>query len=191
MLACAPGTSHDVANRRACDETPVEDGTVRVKWYACAEEIDAQQFEARRGDVLLQSAHLSVAIRSPWVSLTRLDRPGGTLIDAAGPGQNDWVLEALPDMEQGTGFTLLDDGVAVDVEPKHGRRRGGGPLEDGAARHVGLLGRGLADEGDGRRPTRARRAAKVTPDAGGPSATARPSAVLRPVTFTPNARRAG
>ena len=44
-----------------------------------------------------------------------------------------------------------DDGVAVDVEPKHGRRRGGGPLEDGAARHVGLLGRGLADEGDGRR----------------------------------------
>ena len=26
-----------------------------------------------------------------------------------------------------------DDGVAVDVEPKHGRRRGGGPLEDGAA----------------------------------------------------------
>ena len=47
--------------------------------------------------------------------------------------------------------TVHDDGVAVDVEPKHGRRRGGGPLEDGAARHVGLLGRGLADEGDGRR----------------------------------------
>ena len=28
--------------------------------------------------------------------------------------------------------TVHDDGVAVDVEPKHGRRRGGGPLEDGA-----------------------------------------------------------
>jgi len=114
VLACASGTSQDVVNLRACDEAPVDDGTVRVKWYACAEEIDAQQFEARRGDVLLQSAHLSVAIRSPWVSLTRLDRPGGTLIDAAGPGQSDWVLEALPDMDQGTGFTLLDDGVAVD-----------------------------------------------------------------------------
>jgi hypothetical protein len=88
---------------------------VRVKYWACVEEQNAGQFEARRGDVLLQSSLLTVAIRSPWVSLTRLDEPGGTLVDAAPAGDVDWVLEAIPDFDgQPTGLTLLEDGVAVD-----------------------------------------------------------------------------
>ncbi len=89
-------------------------GQVRVSWWVCDEQVDARQLEARRGDALLQNHLVTVAIRSPWVSLSRLDRPGGSLIDFAPVGGRDWVLEALPELSgTPTGLELLDDGVRV------------------------------------------------------------------------------
>ncbi len=86
-----------------------------MKWWACSEDEQAQNFEARKGDALLQNHLLSVAIRSPWVSLSRLDQPGGTLIDAGPIEGRDWVLEGIPTFQgTPTGLTLLDDGVAVE-----------------------------------------------------------------------------
>lgn len=80
----------------SCDPRVLEQGEVRIRRVSCGEELISGG-EGRVGDYLLENALARYLVRGPYAALTRLEGPGGTLVDAAARGQQDMLLELLPD----------------------------------------------------------------------------------------------
>ena len=78
----------------ACDARLMEPGEVRARRVPCSDELMAGG-EARRGDLLLENAHLR-AFFSVDHALSMLGGAGGTLVDLAPPEERDGLIEGVP-----------------------------------------------------------------------------------------------
>ncbi|MCB9766162.1 MAG: hypothetical protein H6739_40675 [Alphaproteobacteria bacterium] len=107
--ACAPAPwpEPDDARTLVCDPLELAPGEARAKQVGCTDELPRNS-EGQVGDLLLQTASLSVVIRNPAEALTLIGAPGGTIVDAAPPGWNDRLLEAVPILPGG-GWMVTED----------------------------------------------------------------------------------
>lgn len=87
-----------------------------MRQVPCADELIAGG-EGRVGDWLLENAVARFVVRGTYASLTRLGEPGGTLIDAARPGESDLLLEYTPDADRSTIRAVQGDDFAELVLP--------------------------------------------------------------------------
>ena len=79
-----------------CDPRVLAPGELRARRIPCSEELISGG-EGRVGDLLIENSLARYVVRGPYAALTRLGEPGGTLVDAAVPGESDMLLELTPD----------------------------------------------------------------------------------------------
>lgn len=94
-LGCRPTIEPLETLDYVCDARQLELGEVRVRRIPCGDEA-IENGDATRGHWMLENAFLRVGIRDQGVSLTRLGRAGGTIVDFSRSGSDDFVLEATP-----------------------------------------------------------------------------------------------
>jgi hypothetical protein len=94
-LGCRPTIEPLEPFDYVCDARQLELGEVRVRRIPCGDEV-IEDGDATRGHWMLENAFLRVGIRDQGVSLTRLGRAGGTIVDFSRSGTDDFVLEATP-----------------------------------------------------------------------------------------------
>ena len=73
----------------------MEPGEVRVKAFACSDELPPGSV-GRKGDYVLQNSLVTAVVRKPSESLTLVGEPGGGLVDFADWDGQDWLWEAAP-----------------------------------------------------------------------------------------------
>ncbi len=135
LVGCR-GFEHDTGLTSSCDPEPLPEGRVRVRRIPCDDEAIAGG-EARRADYLIENARARYALRHPGAPLTLLEGGGGTLIDAAAPGEEDLLAELVPlvgqgwleqtrlELEQGSGAAALHlSGYPIPLPFLEGRLEG-------------------------------------------------------------------
>lgn len=121
-----------------CDPRTLADGEVRARQIPCGDELVGGG-EGRTGDWLIENAHARYVVRGTYAALTRLEEPGGTLIDAAAPGGVDLLLEYAPDGDRSAIEAQSDPGEARLVLPGVTYRLGA----DDDVLHIDAVGSGL------------------------------------------------
>jgi hypothetical protein len=94
------GFERDTGPYSYCDPVAVPEGRARARRIPCDDEaIDGG--EALRADYLIENARARYGVRHPGAPLTLLEGGGGTVIDAAAPGDEDLLAELVPLVGQG------------------------------------------------------------------------------------------
>jgi len=114
------GFVQDTGPYEACDADGVGEDRVRARRIPCDDESIAGG-EARRADYLIENAWVRFGVRHPGAPLTLLEGGGGTVIDAAVPGELDSLAELVPLVG---GCWLADTRLELEQAP------------DGAAIHL-------------------------------------------------------
>ncbi|MFZ5480769.1 MAG: hypothetical protein ACOZNI_28675 [Myxococcota bacterium] len=110
LLACGESPLPD-GSEPTCDPRAMAVGEVRARQVGCSDELVGGG-EGRVGDWLIENAVARFVVRGTYASLTELDEPGGTLIDAAEPDGTDLLVEYRPDGDRGDVEAVAGDGWA-------------------------------------------------------------------------------